>query len=232
MRLHLPALAAFALAFAMPADAAERSFTVSGFDKIRVDGPYRVKLRTGVATYARASGSQAALDAVSLEVQGRTLVVRTNRSAWTGDSRRTTGPVEIEVGAHELSAAWLNGSGALIVDRVRRFSFELWLHGSASAAVGSLAVDLLKVGLSGTASAVLAGTSALVSASIRGASSLDASGLTAKDATLGAEGAAMVKLRATGTAKINAHGPATVILTGGAACIVKADGTAEVIGCR
>lgn len=232
MTRHLSALALLALALAAPAHGADRSFTITGFDRIRVEGPFRVKLTTGVAPFARASGRPAALDSVSLEVQGRTLNVRSNRSAWAGDQRAAKGPVEIEVGTHELSTAWITGSGALAVDKVRGQTFDLAINGSASADVAGLDVDTLKVGLSGTASVRLGGRSETVSVTVRGASSLDASALGAEHATLGAEGAALIRLRVSDTAKIDAQGPATVHLDGGASCIVRSSGSAEVTGCR
>jgi len=57
----------FVLAVSAPSEAATRNFGVSGFDRVRVDGPYRVTLTTGVAPFATASGSATALDAVSIE---------------------------------------------------------------------------------------------------------------------------------------------------------------------
>ena len=63
------------LAVAAPAPAATRNFGVTGFDRIRVDGPYKVRLATGIAPFAKASGSMAALDRVAIEVQGRTLKI-------------------------------------------------------------------------------------------------------------------------------------------------------------
>lgn len=231
MRIHLPALLALAL-LAGPADAAVRNFTVTGFDRIRVDGPYRVKLTTNVAPFARASGSAAALDSVSIEVQGRTLIIRRNSSAWGSTSGPQRGTVEIQVGTHELSTAWVNGSGGLSIDRVRAPSFDLVINGAGSADVGQLAVDRLKVGLAGTASARMSGTAIEASTLVRGISSFDGTELIARNATLGAEGAAAVRLNVTGTAKVNASGPATVELGGRPACITKADGAAEVIGCR
>ena len=104
-----------------PADAATRNFGVSGFDRIRVDGPYKVRLTTGVAPFAIASGSGPARStAVAIDVQGRTLVVRSNRSSWGGYPGEAKGPVEISIGTHELNAAWLNGSGSLAIDKVAR----------------------------------------------------------------------------------------------------------------
>ena len=67
MTYRLPLLVFAALAASVPASAAERNFTVTGFDRIRIDGPYRVRLTTGVAPFAKASGSAAALQGVSID---------------------------------------------------------------------------------------------------------------------------------------------------------------------
>ena len=52
------ALAASLLLAAGPAPAADRTFSVTSFDRIRVDGPYQVTLSTNVAPFARATGSR------------------------------------------------------------------------------------------------------------------------------------------------------------------------------
>lgn len=231
MRIHLPALIVLAL-LSGQADAAVRNFTVTGFDRIRVDGPYRVKLTTNVAPFAQASGSPAALDSVSVEVQGRTLIIRRNASAWGSSSGPQRGTVEIQVGTHELSTAWINGSGGLSIDQVRAPSFDLVISGAGAAEVALVAVDRLKVGLAGTASAKIAGTAAEASTMVRGTSSFDGTSLIAKNATVAAEGASAVRLNVTGTAKVNASGPATVEFGGRPACTTRAEGAAEVLGCR
>ena len=61
MMIRTVTLAALLLA-AAPASAAERNYSVSSFDRIRVDGPYRVTLTTGVSPFAKASGSNAGID--------------------------------------------------------------------------------------------------------------------------------------------------------------------------
>jgi hypothetical protein len=230
MRRLLSALVLLALA--TPAAAASRNFGVSGFDRVRVDGPFKVDLRTGVAPFARATGSQAGIDTVVVEVQGRTLVVRQNRSAWGGYPGAMKGPVEIVIGTHDLSGAWLNGAGSLAIDRIKALSFDLSVQGSGSATVGLAQVDQLRVTLFGAANATLAGTAPQLTAVIRGAGSLDAARLTVKDATIGAEGNVTVAAAVTGTAKVQAQGTATVNLTGRPACTIRALGSASVSGCR
>ncbi|MEO7410437.1 MAG: DUF2807 domain-containing protein, partial [Sphingomicrobium sp.] len=60
---------------------ATRNFGVSGFDRIRVDGDYKVMLTVGAPPFARAKGTMRALDPVDIVVEGRTLVVRSKSSA-------------------------------------------------------------------------------------------------------------------------------------------------------
>jgi hypothetical protein len=228
MHLRLPALAALAL-LAAPAGAAERNYTVTGFDRIRVDGPYRVSLKTGVAPFARASGDQAALEAVSIEVQGRTLTIR--RKVARG-KKAPSGLVTISLGTHELATAWLNGSGGLAIDGVKGQAFQLGITGSGAAEVGDFKVDKLQVSVSGSARVALAGTVQSASFSIDGPASIDALELTAKAASVDASGPATVRLTATDTAKVRANGLAMVELAGEPACTIQPSSTADVQGCR
>ena len=231
MKIRTVTLAALLLA-APPAGAAERNYSVTSFDRIRVDGPYRVKLTTGVAPFAKATGSAAAIDGVAVNVQGRTLVVQGNPSAWGGYPGQAPGPVELAVGTHELSTVWLNGAGALSVSKIKGLSFDIAVQGSGSVAVADMAVDQLKLGISGTGSATVAGSAQKATAIVRGTSSLDASALKVKELTLGAEGAATIKAVATDTAKVDARGTVGIELSGRPACTVTAQGSATVSGCR
>ena len=83
MRTFLIA-AALSRVLPRPAEPATRNFGITSFDKVRVEGPFRVTLTTGVAPFARATGSPAALDRVAIEMQGNTLVVHANASSWGG----------------------------------------------------------------------------------------------------------------------------------------------------
>ena len=227
------ALAALLLAAAAPAAAADRTFSVTSFDRVRIDGPYQVTLRTNVAPFARASGTQASLDGVSIKVEGRTLIVRANPSAgWGGYPGEGRGPVTIELGTHELSTAWVNGPGALIIDRVKGLNFDLAIQGAGTMRIDDAQVDVLKVGMSGAASTRIAGRAAKLTATVRGTSSLDAESLAIKDAVIGAEGPALVRASVSGTAKVDALGLASVALAGEPSCETKTQGSATVSGCR
>lgn len=228
--LALLVLASLPVAAATPA--AKRNYSVNSFDRIRIDGPYKVELRTNVAPYARASGTPAALDGVSIKVEGRTLIVRSGGGGWGGYPGEGRGPVTIEVGTHDLSAAYINGAGALAVDRVKGLGFELSIQGSGIASVGQVDVDQLRVGVSGAGTVRLAGRVGKLSTTVRGTSSFEADRLQVKDAVIGAEGPSTVRTQVTNSAKVDANGLASVELAGNPACIVIAKGSASVTGCK
>lgn len=232
MKLRLLILAGAATALGAPGLAATRNFSVNGFDQVRIDGPYRVQMTTGVAPFARASGSPDAINGISIEVQGRTLVVRKSPSSWGGYPGESPGPVEISVGAHELSKVWLNGAGSLAIDKARSQSFDVSVQGAGSVSIGRLETDRLTAGLLGSGSAVIGGSAAEVTAIARGTSTFDGSALSSKNATVGAEGNSVIKLTATNTAKVDSQGTAMVELGGRPACTVRASGSATVSGCR
>ncbi|MCY7398748.1 MAG: DUF2807 domain-containing protein [Sphingomonas bacterium] len=222
----------FIIVAASPLYAAERNYTVTDFSRVKVEGPFAVSLTTNVAPFARASGSQRALDRVSLRVEGRTLIIRVDRSAWGGAADEQAGPVTISVGTHDLDQALLVGPGSLAIDRVRGLSFALSSFGSGAASIDAVAVDRLRVSVEGSGSARVAGATKQFDASLNGPGLIDASGMTAKDATLSAMGPASLRALVTNNARINATGTATVTLAGGAACEQKVTGSAVVNGCR
>lgn len=236
---RLPILALLALA-SLPASVpvlgsptpSQRNYSVTSFDRIRIDGPYQVQLRTNVSPFARASGMAASLDGLSVAVEGRTLIVRANSESWGGYAGEGRGPVTIELGTHDLGTAWINGPGALNIDRVKGLSFDLTIQGAGSARIDQADVDQMKVGISGAGSARLVGAAKKLTAIIRGTSSFDGEGLTVKDAVLGAEGPAIIRATVTETAKVDAVGVGSVTLGGKPACTLNARGSVVVTGCK
>ncbi|HEX8937874.1 MAG TPA: DUF2807 domain-containing protein [Sphingomicrobium sp.] len=231
MRIFLLAASAM-LALPASANGATRNFGITSFEKVRVEGPFRVRLTTGIAPFAKASGSPAAIDHVAIEMRGNTLVVRSNASSWGGYPGQESGPVEISLGTHDLSSALLNGSGTLAIDKIRGLTFDLSVQGSGGAKVIEANVDQLNVAVIGTASAAIAGKTAKLTALVSGISSLDASNLAAKDAVIGAQGAATVWASVSNAAKVDGSGPATIKLSGNPACSLRVSGSTSVSGCK
>lgn len=226
------ALVAVTAGLATPAAAETRSYTITGFDRVRIDGPYSVTITTGSGSFARATGSAAAIDRVKIRVEGTTLIVSVDPGGWGGNPDGPAGPVTVEAGTANLSIATVNGAGSLTVSDIRGLEFALNMLGSGVANIQRLDVDRLKIGVAGAGSARVTGRALNLTAIVRGAGSIDASGLAARDAVIGAEGPAVVRATVDGTAKVDASGVATVTLDGNPGCQSKTVGTATISGCR
>jgi hypothetical protein len=231
-RLPARALCALAATLASPAVAETRNYTITSFDRVRIDGPYAVTVRTNSGSFARATGSAAAIDRLRVRVEGTTLIVGTDPGGWGGYPGDQAGPVTLEVGTANLSLATVNGAGSLTVGDIRGSDFALNMQGSGVATVQRVDVDRLKVGVAGAGSARLGGRALALTAIVRGAGVIDASGVSARDAVIGAEGPAAVRATVSGTARVDASGVASVTLDGSPGCQSKTTGTATVSGCR
>jgi hypothetical protein len=222
--LALGLLASSASAAPLP-----RSFTVTSFDRIRVEAPYAVTLNTDRAPFARTEGSPAALDLVDLRVEGRTLIIRQRSGFGAGSA---VGPVRISLGTPEIRSASLSGSGSLEVGRMSGLSADVALLGSGRLTVKTLSADRVNVALQGSGALRLGGRTESARLTAQGTGSLEAADLTAEDLTLAAEGAGLVTAKATRQATIAAAGAVQVRVTGAPACTLRVAGSAEVSGCR
>lgn len=217
-----------ALAAAAPAAAAERRYTVTDFDRIEVDGPFQVSLTTGLAAGARAVGSQGAIDRLSVEVQGRTLRIRVNRSSWGGYPGDATGPVRIEATTRELRSGAVLGSGGLAIDKAKGLRVDLSVSGSGQVSLANADTDNLIVGLLGSGQIRAAGRTKQLKATIQGSGDFDGAGLKSDDANIISDTAGTVRVAAARTAKVRASGPGDVEVLGTPSCTVEALGSGGV----
>lgn len=206
------------------AQAAERRYSVTDFDRIQIDGPWRVTLVTGKPPSAVAIGGNDGIDRLSLDVEGRTLRIR--RNARSGFA--PAGPIEIRVSTHGLRSAAVNGPGILSIDRTRGLRLDLALSGSGQIGVDKVEADNLVLGLLGSGKIKLAGRAKTLRGTIQGTGDLAAETLSADDATLNADTAGRIALAVKRTAKITAAGQGEVEILGSPSCTVKALGSASV----
>lgn len=228
---RLPAaLAAFVLLTAA-APVPDRRFTVTDFDRVQVEGPFVVTLRTGVSPSAVAKGdSNVALDRVAIEVQGRLLKVRPNRSAWGGgDSAAGGGPVTIELGGYNVRWVSVIGSARLAVDRLEGQRVDISLSGNGEVRVGAVEADNLVLGAIGAGAISLAGSAKNLRATVLGSASLDGSSLVAEDANLTTDTSGATIVGARRSAKVRAIGIGETRVLGSPACTVEAGGLAQVV---
>ena len=225
---RIVAALALAAAFAAPADAAERRYSVTDFDRVVVEGPFTVRLATGRTSSALATGSQQALDRVSVEVQGRTLRIRPNRSAWGGYPGAATGMVAIELGTRELRAASVNGAGSLTIDRAGGLRLDLTVEGAGRIAAPALSADVLVVSTIGSGRLQLGGTARELRASVHGWADLDAAALKAQGASIVTDTAGRIAVAVDREATVTASGIGEVDVLGTPACTVRGLSAAQV----
>jgi hypothetical protein len=221
-------LALLAFAAAAPAAAAERSYSVTDFDRVQVEGPYSVTVTTGRSSAARAEGSTQAIDRVSVEVLGSTLRVRPNRSSWGGYPGEGSGPVRLVLATRDLRAAAVVGSGSLDVDRAKGLRVDLSVNGSGRLSVAAVDADNLVVGLLGGGRIALAGRARQLKATVQGSGDLAAAGLATDDAQILSDTAGTVTVGVARSAKVTATGAGDVEIVGEPSCTVEAKGSGAV----
>ena len=211
-----------------PLVAAERTLSITDFDKLRVDGGFTVEVTTGRGTSARIIGTQAAIEATSVSVQGRQMVIRKNASAWGGYPGQTAGTATIRITVPGLTNAWVNGPAKVSVDRLKGARVAAAIEGSGELSIGAIAADNADIAQVGSGRLTVAGTVANLTMTARGAGMLDAGGLQAADAKLTSESAGQVTLSVKRAVTGTMTGSGSVTVLGKPACTIKSVGSGTV----
>ncbi|UVO55584.1 head GIN domain-containing protein [Sphingomonas sp. SUN039] len=226
MRFALP----FLLLCAAPAfaAAADRSLSLTDFDRVRIDGSFVVEIRTGTATSGRISGTQAAIEAVSVEVQGRQLNIRRNRSSWGGYPGQVPTAATIRLTVPSLANIWVSGPAKVSVDRLKGLRVAASLEGPGALSIANVSADRMELATLGSGTLVVSGTVATLNATARGAGTFDAGKLAVSDLTLTSESAGVVTVAVKRAANVTMTGSGTVTVLGKPACTVKNIGSGTV----
>lgn len=223
------AAALIALPFAAAsAQAATQSYGLSGFDRMRVSGPFDVHVHVGGASSAHASGPKEALDRLSIENNDGTLVIKSLPGGWGGWPTGAHGNVVVDVSTPDLRGISITGSGDTTVDRVRGETLDLALSGSGSLAIGAIDVNALSAVMTGSGGMSLAGKVRTATATLTGSGDLKASGLVADDAQTKLVGSGNLSLGARHLVKVLLAGSGDVTIAGPAACSVTRSGSGDV----
>ncbi len=218
------AAAVLILAAAAPAAAAERTFPVTAFDRVAVEGSPDVVVTTQHNESVHATGDATALDRLDIRVENNVLKIGRKRDSL-GWSWGDHGRVHIAVAVPMVRGVDVAGSSAVTVDRVKGREFAAAIAGSGSLAVAALDADRTSFDISGSGTVTAAGRCNTGSAKIAGSGELKLSGL--KCATLSASiaGSGTIDAFATQTATLATMGSGDITLTGGARCTVSTAGS-------
>ena len=210
------------------AQAAERRYSVTDFDKLRVVGASRVMIETARATTVRATGDREALDLLSVESLDRTLTIQPIGGFVASPSQKSFKPATIYITLPLLSSAKLNGSGAISIATLRGIQADVSLTGSGQISVAKVMVDNLNARLSGSGTLTLAGKALKVDANVKGSGSVAASSLDVADLKLTAASSGKIELSALRSASIRASGAGLITVSGPATCTAENSGAGSV----
>jgi len=222
-------LAPLLLLAAAPAPQDERAFMFTGFDRLRVDGPFTVEVETG-SPGATASGDPRALDRLSLRVEGATLIVNIGTTGWELRAGESAGSARIRIRTTSLRGVLTNGGANVHVAEMRAPRVDLALNGGGAITVDRVQADDTNISLIGTGAVTLGGTTLKGRIRAYGAGSVDASALTANEATLISETSGEIAMKVRYTARVMALGAGRVRVTGQPQCTVSGPGPVECDG--
>ncbi|MET0246658.1 MAG: DUF2807 domain-containing protein [Sphingomonas sp.] len=203
--------------------AQDRTFLVSGFDRLRVDGPFQVELVVG-PTRATATGDPQALQRLQVRVDGGTLVVGAGTEGWGRATGAAVAPPRITLSTPALRTVLVNGGGQVRVAAMKGARIDLGLNGGGSLVVAGIDAADLGVTLTGTGTMTLAGSTRQVRVRSNGAGSIDAAGLTAGDAVLVSESSGGLRIGVRYSAQVFAMGLGPVEIDGKPECRISGSG--------
>jgi hypothetical protein len=223
---------ALLFAFLLTASAAprqEKVFLVTGFERVRVDGPFTVEIVRG-PIHASAEGDAKLLDRLDIHVDGTTLVVGAGAEGWNLARGETAGSPRIVLTAPALRGLLVNGGGQVKVEDMRGSRVDVALSGSGSIEVGTLQSDDLNLTLTGTGRIALGGTTRRARVRSNGAGAIDAATLQAGDATIVSETSGDMAIGVRYTARVFALGLGRVSIFGTPECTISGPGPVECKG--
>jgi hypothetical protein len=207
----------------------EKTFLVTGFERVRVDGPFVVEIVRG-PTHASAEGDSKLLERLDVHVDGTTLVVGTGAEGWNLARGESAGSPRIVLTTPALSGLLVNGGGQVRAEDMRGMRVDVAVSGGGSIAVQTLATDDLNLTLTGTGTIAASGTARRARLRSNGAGTIDASKLQAGDATIVSESSGDLSLGVRYTVRVFALGLGRVTIGGTPECRISGPGPVECAG--
>ncbi|WP_322964915.1 GIN domain-containing protein [Sphingomonas fuzhouensis] len=220
MSIRTAALFPPLLLIAAVAPAAERRVDLSSFDKLRVEGPFRVTLTTATSPRGRFSGDAQALRQVEAQVTGTTLVVRRVAGGSGGDA-----PVTLTLAAPPIASITVIGGAQVTAQALKGPSLALAITGTGEVRIGQADGDQLTATLFGPARlAIDGGRVGKARLSAKGPATIAADALEAGDLTVMLDGPGEIGARARYSAAVANSGLGRVTVAGSPKCRVTGGG--------
>ncbi len=225
------ALTVALLALLLPgaAAAASRSYSVGSFERVRVDGPFRVEIRTGVSPGATVEADQALIDRIELSVEGGTLAVRYGVGRWSErPASHPEAPPLVTLSTGAVRTLLVGPGAEVTLDRARGQRVDLSVSGAGVLTVAAADADQLGATVVGAGTMTLAGRARRARLLTSGPGTIDAGALVANDLIVRLDGTGETRAAARYTAEVTDTGLGRVTVTGPAKCTVTAPAGGQV----
>lgn len=226
--LYVTLLLAFA-ALSGPVQAAERKFSISTFEDVRVIGSVDVFISTGKGPSAKAEArNREILDRISLRKNGRQLVVSVKANSSTKRFSED-GPITVYLSSHEVKRITHAGSGTVSLEKLGGSEPLARLGGFGVLSINDVDGDRLTVLMQGGGQMTIAGQVQKARIKLLGSSNFDGSQLTVDTLDLVQRGPASSHIFVEKEANISNSGTGMIQIDGRPNCSVKSGGSAEII---
>ena len=230
MRILSGIIIAASLLLSSASQAAERKFSIFGFDDIRIGNGVDVVLTSGKGPSARAEGAtREILDRVSLQKNGKQLVVSVRPKSLDRDNYEEDAPVTLYLSSFAIENLSHLGSGRVTLDKLSGRTPKVRLGGFGTVEIDAVDADLLIVAMTGGGQLTMAGEAVAARIELQGASIFEGPGLDVEKLTLVQRGPASSRVAVEREANISNFGTGRIQIDGRPNCMVRTDGAAEIV---
>jgi hypothetical protein len=225
------AMAALALVGASSplANAAEKRFGLTNFDRVELRTDAVLEIVTRSPVFALASGSQDAIDRLQIEARDGRLIINSLKFAGDERRRKDVQPLKIQLSAPMLRELMVVGSGDVHAAQLRGAQINIGLRGSGRVRVDQILGDRMALQMVGNGSMTLSGQVKQATVQLSGANQLNGQSLALDDLTMEADGVGDHQLRAMKRAAITVRGTTNVDVAGRPVCTVRNMGSGTIL---
>ena len=214
-------LLTLALLLPAAASAADRTFGVGSFERLRVRGAFQVRVAAGPPR-ATVSGDRRTIEQVEVRADGGTLVVQMGANGWGEQPNATAGPVTVTLSTPALVSALVIGDSDVTIARMKGQRVDVSASGGGTITLGAIAADQLRLTVLGTATVTATGHATKASLLTNGPGTIKAGALATDDLSVRVEGNGTTEAQARFTAQVVNTGLGRVTILGNAKCSIKA----------
>lgn len=230
MRILSSIMITAALLLSSAGQAAERKFSIFGFNDIRIGNGVDVVLTSGKGPSARAEGAdREILDRVSLQKNGKQLVVSVRPKSLDRNKYEEDAPVTLYLSSFAIENLSHLGSGRVTLDKLSGRTPAVRLGGFGTVQIDAVDADQLIVGMTGGGQLTIAGEAVAARIELQGASIFESPDLEVEKLTLVQRGPVSSHLAVEREANITNFGSGRIQIEGRPNCTVRTDGSAEII---